>query len=82
MADSFFKKENNKKKAVLKKQKALRKLERKTNNLKGKGFQSMIIYVDEHGHFTSMASESRTVKESHQKILPKEPKIRSAPGKN
>lgn len=57
MADSFFKKENKKKKTLIKKQKAQKKEERKTNNNKGKGFDSMIIYVDKNGHFTDVPPE-------------------------
>lgn len=59
MADSFFKKENNKKKALLKKQKTQKRMERKKSNNKGKGFESMIIYVDQEGHFTSVAPEKK-----------------------
>jgi hypothetical protein len=59
MADSFFKKENNKKKALLKKQKAQKRMERKNCSNKGKGFESMIIYVDQNGHFTSVAPEKQ-----------------------
>lgn len=57
MGDSFFKKENNKKKALVKKLKAQKRQERKTNNSKGKGFESMIIYVDKNGHFTDTPPE-------------------------
>ncbi|MFD2602776.1 MULTISPECIES: hypothetical protein [Flavobacterium] len=57
MADSFFKKENNKKKILVKKQKAQKRQERKTNNNKGKGFDSMIIYVDKNGNFTDTPPE-------------------------
>ncbi|MCW4468744.1 hypothetical protein OGH69_07210 [Flavobacterium sp. MFBS3-15] len=53
MADSFQKKESIKKNALKKKFKASKKLERKTNNNKGKGFESMIAYVDQNGHLTS-----------------------------
>ncbi|WP_205528250.1 hypothetical protein [Flavobacterium psychrotrophum] len=61
MADSFFKKENNKKKTLIKKQKAQKREDRKTNNNKGKGIESMIIYVDNNGHFTSVPPEKREV---------------------
>lgn len=61
MAESFFKKENNKKKTLIKKQKAKKREDRKVNNNKGKGFDSMIIYVDNNGHFTSVPPEKRDV---------------------
>ncbi|WP_297334464.1 hypothetical protein [Flavobacterium sp.] len=57
MADSFFKKENNKKKTLIKKQKAQKRQDRKTSNNKGKGFDSMIVYVDKNGHFTDTPPE-------------------------
>ena len=53
MADSFFKKENRKKKIVKKKLKSQKREDRKVNNNKGKGLESMIVYVDENGHLTS-----------------------------
>lgn len=49
MADSFFKKENSKKKAQKQKAKAQRREDRKTNNNKGKDIESMFAYVDENG---------------------------------
>ncbi|MFC4818312.1 MULTISPECIES: hypothetical protein [unclassified Flavobacterium] len=53
MADSFFKKENRKKKIVKKKLKSQKREDRKANNNKGKGLESMIVYVDENGHLTN-----------------------------
>ena len=52
MADSFSKKEQNKKRALKKKQKDAKKVDRKVNNNKGKSFESMLIYVDKNGNFT------------------------------
>lgn len=73
MADSFFKKENNKKKTLIKKQKAQKRQDRKTNNNKGKGLDSMIIYVDNNGHFTSVPPEKQALEnntESNTEKLP------------
>lgn len=57
MADSFSKKENFKKKLQKKKDKALRREERKENNDKGKSLDDMIMYVDANGQFTSSPPE-------------------------
>ncbi|MGX7667295.1 hypothetical protein [Flavobacterium pedocola] len=57
MADSFSKKENKKKKILKKKSKDQKKEDRKVNNNKGKGFESMLVYVDENGHLTSTPPE-------------------------
>lgn len=57
MADSFLKKENKKKKILKKKSKDQKKEDRKVNNNKGKGFESMIVYVDENGHLTNTPPE-------------------------
>lgn len=54
MADSFSKKEGNKKKAKKKQDKALRREDRKVHNNKGKSLEDMIIYVDKNGNFTSV----------------------------
>ena len=61
MAESFQKKEDNKKNVLRKKIKASKKQERKTNNNKGKGFESMIAYVDANGNLTSTPPESRII---------------------
>lgn len=53
MSDSFSKKENLKKRADKKKEKALKREERKTQNNKGKSLESMFAYVDEFGRITS-----------------------------
>jgi CspA family cold shock protein len=57
MPDSFTKKENIKKNVTRKKQKDLKKQERKLNNNKGKGLDSMIAYVDEYGNLSSTPPE-------------------------
>lgn len=59
MADSFFKKEQNKKRALVKKQKAQKREDRKGNNNKGKGFESMLAWVDENGQLTSTPPEMK-----------------------
>lgn len=57
MADSFSKKENRKKKILKQKTKDQKKEERKLNNNKGKGFESMLAYVDENGQLSSTPPE-------------------------
>lgn len=52
MGDSFFKKENQKKKVKKRQDKVLKREDRKTNNNKGKSLDEMIIYVDVNGNFT------------------------------
>lgn len=47
------KKDREKKKQERRKEKALRKEDRKANSNKGKGFDDMIAYVDEHGRLSS-----------------------------
>ncbi|MEG0917875.1 MAG: cold shock domain-containing protein [Myroides sp.] len=54
MADSFSKKENNKKKTKKLQDKQLRREDRKDNNNKGKTLDDMIVYVDVNGHFTEV----------------------------
>ncbi|MFP9116090.1 hypothetical protein ACLI1A_19285 [Flavobacterium sp. RHBU_3] len=70
MADSFFKKENNKKKTLIKKQKAQKRQDRKTSNNKGKGFESMIVYVDANGHFTNTPPEKQLPEDADKKSIP------------
>lgn len=53
MSDSFFKKENAKKKAKKKQDKILRREERQINNSKGQSLESMFAYVDENGNITT-----------------------------
>jgi hypothetical protein len=64
MAESFQKKEDIKKNLIKKKLKASKKQERKTNNNKGKGFESMIAYVDANGNLTSTPPENRIIQKA------------------
>ncbi len=64
MAESFQKKESIKKNISRKKLKASKKQERKINNNKGKGFESMIAYVDANGNLTSTPPESRIIQKA------------------
>ena len=52
-SQSSGKKDREKKKLDKKKDKALRKEERKASSTKGKGFEDMLAYVDEHGRISS-----------------------------
>ena len=52
-AQTSGKKDREKKKLSKRKDKAQRKEERKANSNKGKGFEDMIAYVDEHGRLSS-----------------------------
>lgn len=60
MADSYFKKENNKKKIQKQKDKAARREDRKSNNSKGKSLEDQLVYVDEFGRFSDTPPEKRT----------------------
>jgi hypothetical protein len=75
MADSFFKKENRKKKIVKKKLKSEKREDRKVNNNKGKGLESMIVYVDENGHLTNTPPAMRQTVEEKDVAGDKNPKI-------
>lgn len=75
MADSFSKKENKKKNILKKKSKDQKRDDRKVNNNKGKGFESMIAYVDENGHLTKTPPEIRQLSEN--KMRPSGPKIKA-----
>ena len=57
--NSFIKGQKEKLKQKKKKEKAERKKERKENNLKGKGFEDMLAYVDENGNITSEPPEEK-----------------------
>lgn len=59
MADSFSKKEKAKKKSKKKEDKAQKKEERKSSNNKGKGFESMLAYIDENGNLTDTPPDTR-----------------------
>lgn len=68
MADSFSKKQQHKKKILKQKEKDQKKADRKLHNNKGKGFDSMLIYVDENGHFT----DTKPLKIEDEKVEKKE----------
>lgn len=53
MAETWNKREREKKKQQQKKEKAEKKQERKDQNKSGKSFDDMISYVDENGNFSS-----------------------------
>lgn len=69
MSDSFFKKENAKKKAKKKQEKALKREDRKTNNSKGQSLESMFAYVDENGVISSVPPEKTKTKINPETIL-------------
>ncbi len=52
-SETFSKKENERKKQKKRKDKLERKEERKANSDKGKSFEDMLAYVDEHGNLTT-----------------------------
>lgn len=58
MAETWNKKEREKKKQQNKKEKAERRQERK-ENAKGKSFEDMIAYIDENGNFSSTPPDPR-----------------------
>ena len=61
MAESYSKKEFNKKKLEKQKEKEKRREERKLNNDKGKDLTEMFLYVDENGRLTeTKPTENRT----------------------
>ncbi|HSD13650.1 MAG TPA: hypothetical protein VLB74_03300 [Flavobacterium sp.] len=74
MADSFFKKEKNKKRVLKKKVKDQKKEDRKVNNNKGKGFDSMIAYVDENGNLTSTPPEIKKPVEGKVNLITPNPR--------
>jgi cold shock CspA family protein len=59
MAETWSKKEREKKKQHNKKEKAERKQERKENSKPGKSLDDMLAYVDENGHFSSTPPDPR-----------------------
>ncbi|HTN05541.1 cold shock domain-containing protein [Agriterribacter sp.] len=59
MAETWSKKEREKKKQQNKKEKAERKQERKENSKSGKSLDDMLAYVDENGHFSSTPPDPR-----------------------
>lgn len=59
MAETFLKKEKEKKRAKKKLEKAEKKSERKTHNSKGKSLDDMIAYVDEYGNITDVPPDKQ-----------------------
>lgn len=59
MADTFAKKELQKKRAKKKLDKAEKKEERKSTNNKGKTLEEMTVYLDEWGNFTDVPPEKQ-----------------------
>jgi len=59
MAETWSKKEREKKKQQNKKDKAERKQERKENSKSGKSLDDMLAYVDENGNFSSTPPDPR-----------------------
>ncbi len=59
MAETWNKKERENKKRQNKKDKAERKQDRKENNNKGNDLDSMLMYVDENGNFSSTPPDPR-----------------------
>lgn len=64
MADSVQKKESIKKNALKQKEKAQKKQERKMSNNKGKGFDSMIAYVDQDGNLSATPPERMLIQKA------------------
>lgn len=69
MADTFAKKERQKKKAKRKLDKAEKKEGRKTNNNKGKSLEEMTVYLDENGNFTDIPPEKQMKKKINAKDI-------------
>lgn len=63
MGDSFFKKENAKRKAKKRQEKELKREERKNNNNKGQPIENMFAYVDEFGVITTTPPDRKNNKE-------------------
>jgi cold shock CspA family protein len=59
MAETWNKKEREKKKRQNKKEKAEKKLERKENAKEGKSFDDMLAYLDENGNLSSKPPDPR-----------------------
>ncbi|WP_129021249.1 MULTISPECIES: cold-shock protein [Edaphocola] len=62
MADTFSKKEREKKKAKKKQDKAEKKEDRKTNNDKGKSLEEMTVYLDENGNLTDVPPDQQQIR--------------------
>jgi len=62
MAETWNKKEREKKKQQSKKEKAERKQERKDNNKEGKSLDDMLAYIDENGNISSTPPDPRKMR--------------------
>lgn len=67
MADTFSKKEFQKKRAKKKQDKAEKREERKLNNNKGKSLEEMTVYLDEYGNLTDIPphKQRRSLPDAH-----------------
>jgi len=63
MAETFAKKEKEKKKAKEKQDKAEKMRDRKANNTKGKNLEDMMAYLDENGNISSTPPDPKKRKE-------------------
>ena len=69
MAETFAKKEKEKKKAKERQDKAEKMRDRKANNTKGKNLEDMMAYIDEYGNITSTPPDpSRKLKVNAEDI--------------
>lgn len=69
MADTFAKKELQKKRAKKKLDKLEKREERKTNNDKGKSLDEMIVYLDEYGNLTDVPPDMQVKKKINAKDI-------------
>ncbi|MBL7773482.1 MAG: cold shock domain-containing protein [Chitinophagaceae bacterium] len=71
MAESFSKKEKQKKRMQAKQDKQLKMQERKTNNNKGKPLEEMFAYIDEYGNLSSSPPGTKPkASETKERLLP------------
>ena len=61
--ETFSKKENEKKRVAKRKEKAEKAADRKANNAKGQGLDSMMAYVDENGNISDTPPDPKRVRE-------------------
>lgn len=64
MADTFSKKEREKKKAKKKQEKAEKREDRKVNNNKGKSLEDMTVYMDEYGNLVDTPPDQQGTKKT------------------
>lgn len=85
MAETFSKKELQKKKAKKKQDKADRREERKSNNNKGKTLEEMIVYLDEFGNLTDVPPDKQfkrkpNPRENTQEVTTQSPSVQQYTG--